>query len=127
MTMVAVVEPIGNAADVVTATRRLAQQILDDDTGRQRAAGRRAWPTPEVRYVEDWLLEEWQGLAAPGGRDPPVLLDAAQEQVLWEQVVDGVAPVEFLGDRIALAAALRSPRATRWSCSCAPPARSRNA
>lgn len=93
---------------VVTATRRLARQVEEDYARRQQAAGRQAWPAPEVRYAPDWLAEEWENLPQPGFGDAvPVLLDSGQERVLWEEVCETAAPAEFAGDRVTLAAALQ--------------------
>lgn len=97
-----------NGVAVVTATRRLARHIHEEFARRQQAAGRKAWPTPEVRYAPDWLAEEWQGLPeAARGEGAPVLLDDGQERVLWEEVCETAAPAEFAGDRVTLAAALQ--------------------
>ena len=40
---------------VVTANRRLQRELKRVHSERQLAAGLKAWPTPEIHFVADWL------------------------------------------------------------------------
>jgi len=70
----------------VAATRRLTRQVEQRFAGWKARDGARAWPTPRVRALDDWLREIWQACFedAPGC---PRLLSEDQEQLMWEQVI----------------------------------------
>jgi ATP-dependent helicase/nuclease subunit B len=77
--------PLAAGATVVTPTRRLAQAVRSGYDLAQQAAGRSAWPSPDVLSWSAWQQREWQ--AAQFVSPLPLLLDAQQELALWERVI----------------------------------------
>ena len=79
---------LANGATVITASRRLARVLAREFHGIQTDRGHRVWNRPDILPLEgfldrcwrDWL---WRG---PNG-DAPVLLNALQEQALWERII----------------------------------------
>jgi probable DNA repair protein len=84
--MEAWLDALERGATVATVTNRLARSLRRAYHQRQLAAGRGAWPTPDVRPWNDWLHDAWTEGRDLGGAHG-VLLDRAQEQALWEQVI----------------------------------------
>ncbi|HEX5226514.1 MAG TPA: PD-(D/E)XK nuclease family protein [Bryobacteraceae bacterium] len=80
-------------ATVITAGRRLARVLASEFHSRQVEQGRGVWNRPDVlplaafvdRTFQEWL-DRWVAEDTPG-EDTPILLDAAQEQMLWEQII----------------------------------------
>ena len=73
---------------VVTPNRRLAAYLKEQFDTAQREAGRTAWATPDILPLNTFLERSYRALNIrdkAGTR--PQLLDAAQSQLLWEQVV----------------------------------------
>jgi len=76
-------------ATVVTPNRRLASYIKDRFDDAQRASGKTAWATPDILPLATFLERCYQTSCLHiTGNIPATLLDAAQNQLLWEQVVD---------------------------------------
>ena len=73
-------------ATVVTATNRLAASLKTAYAARQQAAGRTAWPSPDVLPWGAWLTREWTD-ARDFGLAAAVPLAPHQEQALWEAVI----------------------------------------
>lgn len=68
---------------VLTATRRLARQLLEIDRRVRTAAGAQAWVRPAILASPDWLAEQlrrlgvdWRALASGGARR------------LWEEIIE---------------------------------------
>lgn len=78
---------------VLTASRRLARELRQAYDAEQLAGGNRAWPTPDIQFVNDWLnklLEEGYGI------EPlPLRINAQASTVLWEHCV-----VRCMGDEL---------------------------
>ena len=76
---------------VITANRRLARELRRAWGERQMAAGRTAWPTPEIRYINDWISELADALP-PAERLPtllensPVLIMTTHSPVMLKTV-----------------------------------------
>ena len=74
---------------VVTPNRRLAQALMQAFDALQMAAGRSVWDAPDIlpfaafveRAYEDALFSEL-------GADLPTVLTPAQEQALWEDIIE---------------------------------------
>ncbi len=76
-------------ATVVTPNRRLASYIKDRFDDAQRASGKTAWVTPDILPLATFLERCYQTSCLRNvGDDPAMLLDVAQNQLLWEQVVE---------------------------------------
>lgn len=82
---------------MVTSTERLARELRREYGDWQRGRGRVVWESPEVVSWPVWLGRLWRGVrfAAPGS---PVLLSAAQDTLLWEQIIGASPEGEFLMD-----------------------------
>ncbi|MEF8792860.1 PD-(D/E)XK nuclease family protein [Thiohalorhabdus sp.] len=72
---------------VATVTNRLARSIRRAYHQRQSAAGKWAWPSPDVLPFSAWLRRAWSD-ARDFGAATGTLLTAAQELALWEQVIE---------------------------------------
>ncbi len=68
---------------VLTATRRLARQLLDRDRQDRSRAGQVAWVKPAILSGQDWLQEQLARL----GEDWHTLPAAAARRV-WEEVIE---------------------------------------
>jgi ATP-dependent helicase/nuclease subunit B len=78
---------------LVTSTRRLARYLRAAHDARQRAEGKSVWESPDILPWSDWLQRCWEvaSLEAGPGRLrglPGSVLNAHQEQFLWQQVIE---------------------------------------
>ena len=79
---------IDEGATIVTSSRRLARAIREGWHSRQRARGRSTWSIPDVLPFDSLLERTWRNWVLRGATDDcPRLLDAIQEQVIWEQII----------------------------------------
>src|SRR5512138_2241241 len=80
----------GHAArtTVVTPNRRLAQSLMADFDAYQAARGLAVWEAPDILPLEAFVSRLWED-AFYSGRDLPLLLSAAQEQAIWEEILAG--------------------------------------
>ena len=67
---------------VLTATKRLARQLLNQFDERQLAAGLSVWASPAILSLDAWLQRQLQLLGGAGG-----LLSSSQAQCLWEEII----------------------------------------
>lgn len=71
---------------LVTASQRLARHCHHVYAHAQLEQDRRAWPTPDILPWQAWLQRCWEAQdAAQPGR---LLLNASQEQVLWQRIIE---------------------------------------
>ena len=82
---------------VVTASERAARALETSYHRRRRQEGLRAWPSPAIRSWASFLAGTWESLASDGR----MLLNRAQEQALW---------AEIIGREQHVATALETPR-----------------
>src|SRR5580700_7408680 len=73
-------------ATVITASRRLARVLTGEFHAHQREQGRSVWNTPDILPLDAFLKRCWGSYVWTAG-PRIVLLDALQEQVVWEQVI----------------------------------------
>src|SRR3954470_20773251 len=80
----------GHAAriTVVTPNRRLAQSLVADFDAYQAARGLTAWEAPDILPLEAFVSRLWED-DFYSERDLPLLLPAAQEQAIWEEILAG--------------------------------------
>lgn len=77
-----------NGATVLTASSRLARVLSRDFHSMQAGRGGRLWNRPDVLPLSAYLDRAWsEWLARYADESTPILLNAAQEQMLWEQVI----------------------------------------
>src|SRR5210317_1696088 len=77
-------ENCDDASQVVTASRRLARLLTAEYNAQQLASGKRAWLTPVIVALPDWLSRL---LASAGLGRQPARLNAHQSRVLWESIL----------------------------------------
>jgi ATP-dependent helicase/nuclease subunit B len=71
---------------VVTANRRLHRELVKVHGERQLDAGRKAWPTPDIHFIANWL-----GLLFENGDSDaalPLRINAQSSTVIWERCVE---------------------------------------
>jgi probable DNA repair protein len=77
-----------NGATVITAGRRLARVLSREFHGIQTAHGHRVWDRPDILPFEAYLDRAWRDWLWRGaGGDAPILLNAMQEQALWQRII----------------------------------------
>ena len=77
-----------SGSTVLTPNRRLALHLKREFDALQLAAGRTVWPTPDILPWTAWLERCYdEALHSEFGGDLPLLLSAAQELALWEEVI----------------------------------------
>src|SRR5450759_558119 len=75
-------------ATLVTPNRRLAQHLKREFDSAQQSKGLAVWPTPDILPLSTFIERCFDAvLHCADGQPLPVLLTAAQEAVIWEQVV----------------------------------------
>ena len=74
---------LADSGVVITASRRLARELLLAYNEQQVSAGRKAWPTASIFFWQDWLSR--QQASAPDPASLPRPLDAFSSSVLWER------------------------------------------
>jgi len=80
----------GHAAriTVVTPNRRLAQSLMAEFDAHQAARGLAAWDAPDILPLDAFVVRRWED-ALYSGQELPILLTAAQEQAIWEEILAG--------------------------------------
>ncbi len=79
-----------SGATVITASRRLARVLSQAFHAFEREQGRSVWKTPDILPMDAFLGREWRNYVLRRSVKPeacPTLLDALQEQAVWEQVI----------------------------------------
>jgi ATP-dependent helicase/nuclease subunit B len=77
-----------NGATVITASRRLARVLTREFHGIEAARGRMVWNRPDILPFESFLDRSWRDWLWRGSNDDaPVLLNAFQEQALWQRII----------------------------------------
>ncbi len=71
---------------IVTANRRLARELKKEHGEIQLASGRKAWPTPDIRFVTDWLGQLLE--SGPLDESMPLRINSQASTVLWEHCVE---------------------------------------
>ena len=75
-------------ATLITASRRLARVLADEFHSMEAARGRTVWNRPNVLPWDAFLDRTWgDWLVRWADQSAPILLDAPQEQMLWEQII----------------------------------------
>ena len=90
----------GAGITVVTPNARLASAFLAEFDARHAANGHSVWETPDILPLDAFLQRLWEdALYAEGGQPVPLLLSAAQEHALWEEVIGATAYAEVFLSR----------------------------
>jgi ATP-dependent helicase/nuclease subunit B len=77
-----------NGATLITASRRLARVLTREFHGLEMARGRTVWNHPDILPFDAFLDRAWRDWLWRGANgDAPILLNALQEQALWQRVI----------------------------------------
>src|SRR5664279_4578642 len=91
---------------VVTGNARLSRQMRQEFDGKQQALGDQLWESPDILPRDAWFRRCWDECVYSDPISTPVLLDASQELVLWEQVIENSGDAETLLDAPTTAGAV---------------------
>jgi probable DNA repair protein len=98
-------------ATLLTPNRRLAAALKAEFDAGRIAAGRGAWPAPDILPWGAWLSRALDEARHDGGPAPPRLLTALQERALWESAIAGTPE----GNGLLAPAAAAAECAEAWS------------
>jgi probable DNA repair protein len=87
-------DAIASEAEIVTANRRLARELLQRYAEAQIERGRTAWQTPPILYWRDWLGRKFDASASPDRH--PRRLDRPSASILWERCLAQRMPAGLL-------------------------------
>ena len=71
----------------MTGNARLTRQLRREYDAERRKQGERLWESPDIVPRGAWLARCWQECAYRDPLNTPMLLDAEQEEALWEQAI----------------------------------------
>ena len=75
---------------VVTPNRRLAQELAREFDADRVASGLQAWEAADILPFGLFVERLWESAVYSDlGAETPLLLSAAQEQALWEEIIEG--------------------------------------
>ncbi len=77
---------LDDGGTILTANARAARALHRRHAEQQLESHVTAWRTPQILDLDSWLAEQWQALLLTGSEER-VLLNAAQEQALWERTI----------------------------------------
>jgi probable DNA repair protein len=81
-----------NKAVMVTVNQRLSRYLTSRFNQQQVDAGKTVWETPDILPYTAWLGRTYDQARYPAGKDASgnlrIRLSAAQERVVWEQVIN---------------------------------------
>jgi probable DNA repair protein len=80
-------DALNREATLITANRRLARTLHAAYAAQRRAAGARAWPTPDILPLAGWVERVWLRLLMEEPTRYRPCLNPAQQASLWEQVI----------------------------------------
>lgn len=73
---------------VLTPNRRLARAVREAEQARRRERGDGAWDSPLIQPLQQFFCDCWQRAVTTGAVTPRRMLDAFQQRLLWERVID---------------------------------------
>ncbi len=95
-------DALGRGELVVLPNRAAARTLRSAFEDRQLAAGRLAWESPKVLTWTEWARGLWSDIAIRGG-ELRLLLNTAQEQSLWREIIGSSTAGKTLSSPDALA------------------------
>jgi probable DNA repair protein len=85
------IKALQGGATLVCANRYLRDLSMHEYGLAMQAAGRSAWPSPDILTWPGWLARSFERVAESvelrAGPEPPALLSAAHERYLWRRIV----------------------------------------
>lgn len=85
-------EPACNNSTIITASRRLARVLKSEFGKRQLALGHKAWLSPDIRYLDDWLAT----IVNTTADALPIVLNSYASSIVWERCLRGQAGDQLL-------------------------------
>ena len=82
------IDALRSRATLVTANARLARQITLDYDRHHAKEGRSVWESADILPWASWLERCWHAYVNPASGPAPVLLGTAQEEILWERIIE---------------------------------------
>lgn len=71
---------------IVTPTKRLARALQQQYIAEQLLAEKKLWETPDILPWAAWMIRLWDHFAAQQSPQP-ILLNAEQQQWIWQQII----------------------------------------
>ncbi len=71
---------------IVTPTKRLGRALQQQYISEQLSAQKKVWETPDILPWAAWILRSWDDFAAQQ-QQVPLLLNAQQQQWVWQKIV----------------------------------------
>lgn len=81
---------------LLTPNRRLSATLHKLYEQYMLASGKSAWQTPDILPFTSWMTRLWDDYTCQTMAKMPLLLNAAQEQFLWEKIISGAKEGHFL-------------------------------
>ena len=83
----ALFQHISEDTTIITPNRRLAATLHNFFQQQQLEQQRNFWRTPDILPISPWIERLWSDANSKSFEKLPVLLNAAQEQKLWENII----------------------------------------
>jgi ATP-dependent helicase/nuclease subunit B len=96
------IETLADGVPIILPTASAARALRRDFDERQRSLGRTAWQPPNILSWRQWLSHLWSS-AVISGVESRLLLNAAQEHVLWLETINARPVAASLTSTDALA------------------------
>jgi ATP-dependent helicase/nuclease subunit B len=91
-----IVSPLGTT--IITGNARLSREMRQEFDAKQQGKGEKLWESPDILPRDAWLHRCWSEFVYSDPINAPVLLDASQELVLWERVIENSGASKLLLD-----------------------------
>ncbi|MFQ5546865.1 MAG: PD-(D/E)XK nuclease family protein [Woeseia sp.] len=98
-------DAVDNRSTVITASRRLARVLKSEYDNQKLAAGRQAWLSPDILFLDDWLTRTAH--AVPSAL--PIVLSDTASSILWEHCLAAES-----GDQLLNAASFARQARQSW-------------
>ena len=95
-------QSIGQGFTIVTPTKRLARSLQQRYIAVRLAEQKKVWETPNILPWAAWIKQLWDDFATQQ-ESVPMLLNAQQQQWIWQQIVSGSSHGKALLQRSATA------------------------
>lgn len=95
-TLITYFENINDQSVIITPNFRLSATLHKLYQQYQMECGHAAWKTPRILPVNSWLQQTWLDYSSAYFGHLPLLLNASQEQFLWEKVLANAKESEIL-------------------------------
>ncbi len=99
-------------AAIVTASQRLSRALRDGLNRAEAQSGKQVWEAPSILPWSAFLQDLWDKAAYSRQDAPPLLLNGAQEVLIWEQAIETCPEADGLLDIAATARAARESWST---------------